>query len=150
MKKLLYWITLMIFSVGLISIPVIAGENIKVLLNDTELVLGVSPQLINDRTMVPIEIFGALGARVEWDDYNEMINVFPNDGCKIVMQVGNKVVSVGLGEKQKFTTYDVAPQILNNITFVPLRTACESMDLDVEWDEKTKTIKINPRHILKN
>jgi len=61
-----------IILIGTLIIPVIAEENIKVLLNDEELIFGVPTQLINDRTMVPMRvIFEALGADVYFIDENE-------------------------------------------------------------------------------
>ena len=37
-------------------------------------------------------------------------------------------------------TFDVQPQIINNTTMVPLRSIFESMDYEVYWDDKTKTV----------
>lgn len=66
--KLLCFVTTAIFVSNLIAFPVAAysDDNIRVILNEEELVFDVPPQIINDRTMVPLRvIFEALGSYVE-------------------------------------------------------------------------------------
>jgi hypothetical protein len=38
---------------------------------------------------------------------------------------------------------DVAPQILNSRTLVPVRAVAESFNCNVDWDENTRTVIIN-------
>ena len=73
MKKFLRLIILTII-VLMMSVPVFAGSDILVQLNG-ELIdftdsngLKVEPQIVNDRTMVPMrKIFEVLGAEVQWE-----------------------------------------------------------------------------------
>ena len=57
------------------AITVIADEEIRVVLDGQELYFDVPPQLINNRTMVPMrKIFEAMGASVEWEGTTQTIH----------------------------------------------------------------------------
>ena len=132
----IFLITVILF--GLITVPIIAEDNIKVVLNGIELAFDVPPQIINDRTMVPMrKIFEALDAEVEWDDATKTVTA-TKDGIVIIMQINNVVVSVD-GEE---ITLDVPPQIVDSRTLVPIRAVAEGLDAVVEWDGKAKTVII--------
>lgn len=61
-------ISILVCFVLFLGAPVTASEEITVCLNGTPLEFDVPPQLINDRTMVPMrKIFEALGAAVDWN-----------------------------------------------------------------------------------
>ena len=136
-KFLSVLLTLIIF-IGIFTIPVSADDNIKVLLNDVELTFDVPPQLINDRTMVPMrKIFEALGAQVDWDDETQTITATKND-IIIIMQIDNVAISVN----EKEVVLDVPPQLVESRTLVPVRAVAEGLDADVEWDDDTQTVII--------
>lgn len=117
---------------------VIAEENIKVVLNGTELSFDVPPQLINDRTMVPMRrIFEALGASVEWEDETQTVTA-KKDDTLIKMQIDNEVIFVNTQE----ITLDVPPQLVGDRTLVPVRAVAEGMGADVNWVEETQTVVI--------
>lgn len=62
LSKIMYGIMILSILTGVLVMPVMAEEDIKVVLNGTELTFDVPPKLINDRTMVPMrKIFESLG-----------------------------------------------------------------------------------------
>lgn len=85
------------------------------------------------RTLVPLRgIFEAVGANVLWDQDTKSIFISKNmdGGMKaIVMQVGNTDVFVG--EEKK--AIDVAPKIIGESTFVPLRFVIDELGEAVAW-----------------
>ena len=118
--------------------PVIADEGIRVLLNGAELTFDVPPQLINDRTMVPMRrIFEALGAKVEWEGETQTIRA-TKDGVDIIMQIDNATMSVN----GRYFTLDVPPLLINSRTLVPVRAVAESLEANVEWSNATNTVMI--------
>jgi len=103
-KKLLCLVLAMIFVVGLLTFSAAADDNIRVFLNDEEIVFDVPPQIINDRTMVPMRAtFEALGFDVEWDaDGHDVIkdrqflDTYDVDATTIV---ASKEIGGGLGKR---------------------------------------------------
>jgi len=124
--------------IGIFTMPVMAEDAIKVLLNGKELEFDVSPQIIGDRTMVPMrKIFEELGAKVEWEEETRTITATAEDSV-IIMQIDNVVISVN-GEE---IVLDVPPQLVEDRTLVPVRAVAESLDAIVEWDEDMRTVTI--------
>lgn len=120
------------------TIPVMANNDIKVLLNGETLSFDVPPQLINDRTMVPMrKIFEAMGATVDWNESTQTVTA-KEDNIVIIMQIDNVVISVN----DKDVTLDVPPQLVDSRTLVPVRAVVEGLDADVKWDGDTQTVII--------
>jgi hypothetical protein len=107
-------------------------------LNGEDLAFDVPPQLINDRTMVPMrKIFESLGAEVEWDGDTQTITASQNDSI-IIMQIDNVVMKINEEE----VTLDVPPQLVDNKTLVPVRAVAEGLNADVDWNDVTQTVII--------
>ena len=98
----------------------------------------VPPQLIDARTMVPMrKIFEELDAKVTWAENTQTITAVKGD-IEIIMQVGNNEITVN----GKTIELDVAPQLVNSRTLVPVRAVSESLNADVQWDDQSKTVVI--------
>lgn len=116
-------------------------KDIKIEINGKNVVSDVAPFIDNDRTLVPIRVISEnLGYSVNWDNQTRKVTVKNNDKS-IELTIGRKDVNVN-GNK---SSIDVAPMIKNERTFVPLRFISESFDNDVNWDNNTRTVKINKR-----
>lgn len=121
------------------SSAVMAGsETVTVIVDGSTLVSDVAPQIINDRTMVPMRaIFETLGATVEWD--GEARKITSKRGDKTIeMTVDNKTIYIN----GKAVELDTAPTIVNDRTLVPTRAAAEGLDAEVEWLADSKTVLI--------
>ena len=115
------------------TLPIEIYVNGKMIETDT------APYVKNDRTMVPMRfIFEALGAEVTWDNENKTATG-KKDETIITMTIGEAEISIN-GEKKKL---DVAPEISNGRTMVPLRAVSEALGADVEWDNETTSVHIN-------
>ena len=103
----------------------------------------VEPQLINDRTMVPMrKIFEVLGAKVEWFGETESIKA-TTDELEIGLQINNTLATVkNASGEVKEITLDVAPVVINGRTLVPVRFIAESLDKTVGWDDWNETVII--------
>lgn len=136
MKKA--YISFVLIISMLLSLVNVYADGISVTLNGGELSFDVPPQIISDRTFVPMrKIFEALGASVEWDDETKTVT-----GRK-----GDVVVNVSIGSAVLFKNgspkmLDVAPTIIDSRTLVPIRAIAESFDCQVDWIEGSKTVKI--------
>lgn len=117
--------------------PVMA-DDIQVTLNGETLAFDVKPQIINDRTMVPLRaIFEALGATVDWNQDTKTI-LSQKDDRKVMLSIGKKSMSVN----DNTVEIDTPAQIVENRTLVPVRAIAEAYDADVTWNADTKTVVI--------
>ncbi len=129
----------MMILLHVLIIPVYAQDDIKVVLNGNSIKFDVQPQIIDNRTMVPMRaIFEALDAEVSWNQANQSI-VATKENMTIEMTIGRKAIYSN-GVKNDM---DVAPVIINSRTLVPVRAIAESFDCEVRWDSNTKTVYIN-------
>ncbi len=115
---------------------------VEVLLNGNYLAFDSAPQIINDRTMVPLRaIAEALGCTVEFSDATREITIRRTDGVVLSMTLGmNTATKTRADGVSATTTLDAAPVIVNDRTLVPLRFVSENLDLTATWVEDTKTV----------
>ncbi|NOV04316.1 leucine-rich repeat domain-containing protein [Paenibacillus planticolens] len=83
------------------------------------------------------EIFEMLGATVSWD----------SDTYKITAQKGSNKVAIQIGSKESqindlSATMDVAPSLIGDVTYVPIRFVSEAIGAEVDWDEMSQRILI--------
>lgn len=98
----------------------------------------VEPVVENNRTLIPLRaIIESLGADVKWTDETKTITITKDDKV-ITMQIDNVKATVD-GEEVEL---EVAPTIRKNRTLVPIRFISETFDLNVAWDDESKTIVV--------
>ena len=91
----------------------------------------VAPVIMNDRTLVPIRfVTESMGGKVAWNEKEKEV-VLTIDGKEIKMTIG-KVL-----EK-----YGVAPVILNDRTYVPVRFVADELDATTTWDAVSKMVTV--------
>ena len=105
--------------------------NTDVTVNTDVIKTDVAPVIRNDRTLVPIRVVTeTLGGKVDWNNATKEVTL-NIDGKEI-----KKTIGVIL-EK-----YGVAPMIINDRTYVPIRFVAEELGAEVQWNEETKTVTI--------
>jgi len=157
MKKLLSFTLIATLLLALISAPSIAEvQELSVVLNGEILEFDVPPQIINDRTMVPMRIiFEAMGKGIQWigAEHHEEINItFPaaavayNDYMEFAFIIGDDYAyrwDRGTGENLEQIPLDSPAVIIDGRTLVPVRAVAEGFGADVGWDPYTRTVIIN-------
>ena len=103
----------------------------------------VEPQLINNRTMVPLrKIFESLDCEIDWDQDTKTVTAVKEDReIKLTIDDNNAYLKAGSGD-EKTIELDSAPVIIENRTLVPVRFIAESLEKEVEWDQENKTVII--------
>lgn len=118
--------------------PILAIQEISVTVDGYRVEFDVHPQLINDRTMVPMRaIFEELGATVYWDDSSKTVTAVKGS-TTVSTTIGNDIITVNGRSK----AIDTPPLILNDRTMVPVRFVSESLGYNVEWDGTNKKVII--------
>lgn len=138
MKKLVSLFLSMIILMLTMAVPAMAGDDIKVVLDGQEVQFDVQPQIVNERTMVPVRaIFEALGATVEWNQSAQTITSQKGD-IKVNLSIGNSFMTVN----DKQVALDQPACVINERTLVPVRAIAEAYGTTVEWDASSKTVSI--------
>lgn len=151
MKKLLCTATAAAILSASAVMPVMANDDITVALDGNILEFDVAPQIINDRTMVPLRgIFEALGATVEWDQATQTVTS-QRDGKVVKLTINSPVMYVDNEE----VTLDSPACIVDDRTLVPVRAISEAYGTEVKWYGEERVVTIlddadDPLNILGN
>ncbi len=136
MKKAL---SIMLLILLIVSTSFAETEEITISLNGEVMVLEEQPIIVNGRTLIPVKfIFEPLGLSVSWDNETRTATG-TKENLVIDMTIDNAVVQIN-GEPLEL---DVAPMIINDRTYVPLRFVAESTGAIVTWHGETRSISID-------
>jgi hypothetical protein len=142
MKTLTSLIVATILSAS-IAWPIHAAEQpISIQINQQQLALkGQTPFNDNGTVLVPFRpVFEKLGLSIDWNQTTGTITG-TKEGLTISLQLGSKQASVN----GVVTLLSVAPKLINNSTYIPLRFVGEATDNEVSWNAKSKTVAIKAK-----
>ncbi len=128
-------------AVMLMSVSVYGGEvvnsNASIYVNGKEIV-DASAKIYEGYTMVPIRFIAErLGCQVVWDDENKTVTI--NDGSTVLsFTEGVKTMIVG----DEIEEIPVEPIISDDRIYVPLRAVSDGLDIDITWNEMTRTVSV--------
>lgn len=115
-----------------------SNDKINIRINDYFISFDVAPQLINDRTMVPMRaIFENLNARVDWDEATASATAI-RTGTTIKITENSSTASVN----GKEVILDSPAVIIDDRFLVPIRFISESFGAEVKWDDISQTVFI--------
>lgn len=136
-KNLTIFLAFLIYITSILGVA--ADNDITVKIGEQPIVFDVPPQIINNRTMVPMrKIFETLGATVEWDQNTKTVTS-TKGGTTVSLTIDNPKMSVN----GNIVTLDTPACIIDNRTLVPVRAIAEAFQTEVNWDEGTKTVSIS-------
>ena len=105
---------------------------------------GTVPIVDNSRTLVPIRaIIEECGGTVGWNGDTQTVTLnYKNDEIKLIINSNTSYLN---GEAN---TLDVAPQVINGRTMLPIRFVAEGFKFEVFWDGNNSVITItnNPNN----
>ena len=118
---------------------VAAAPNVRVFFNGNEIYYDVPPQIIADRTMVPIAatVRAITGNEVAWDNATRTIT-FDSFGHHILHRIGETIVYVD-GVPVQFPTPSL---IVDGRTLVPIQMIARTADCNVVWDGDNRYVII--------
>ena len=96
------------------------------------------PVIVNGRTLLPIRaVIEYIGGSIGWDATEKKVTV-SLDGKVVELWIGENVI---LADGYNIEI-DVAPQIINERTYVPLRVVLENINCEVEWNGQERKITV--------
>ena len=112
-----------------------------VYLNDVKLAFDTPPVIENDITMMPLRyLLETAGATVDWNEESKAALITYNN-MKIKITENEDVVYVN-GKEVHIST---AARIINEKMMLPLRFISEKLGFSVEWEQNTRSIRINTK-----
>ncbi len=141
MKKGIFSIFIaMLLSLVFFTVPAMAADiSVKVNGKNVEFSLGKPFIDSMSRTQVPVrDLATALGIDTCYNDQTKTIT-FVSPKTYVITTIGDKNVKINKQSK----TFDTAPVIINNQTFVPLRFVSEAFDAKVEWNASSRTVTVS-------
>ena len=137
MKKSVVLLVLMFFLIAAAS-TAFSSDGITVYIDNTLIDFEDTPFIQEGRTLVPMRgFFESLEAEVTWEA----------DTRTAVGRRGDITVRIPIGSteptvNEEVVPIDVAAQIINGRTYIPLRFVGEALGDEVSWDGETSTISI--------
>lgn len=123
------------------TIVCFAQDDITVRIDGSRVNFDVTPQIINDRTMVPLRaIFEAMGLSVNWDEKTSTVTS-EKENVKISITVGEDSMYVNDEKKH----LDSPALIKEGRTLVPVRAISEAFGAEVGWEPYTKMVTIKTK-----
>ncbi len=139
----------MTFSIIGIQAPVKAApaEQVKIVINGTEVPSDASPVIIADRTYVPIRVISeGLGAEVDWKSENQQViinwksNAVPYIAADKLGQVQIIIDGQLLNIPESYGKPYI--NVAAGRTMIPLRIVGEALGCEVDWIDASRTVII--------
>lgn len=143
MKKMRLVVLLTVIAIAsfISTAKTYAAEPIRLVVNGRDITHMSAPILDNNRTLVPVRFVAEeLGGKVGWDNTNRAVSI-EKDGKKIVLIVGSRLIQLDNGARAMVS--DVAPKIINDRTYVPLRVISNALNIGIDWKNETRTVYVD-------
>lgn len=149
MKKFISAIIAATMSVSIMA-AVSADNNPTVYVDNAEVVFpDQKAEIVDDRTLVPVRgIFEMIGASVKWDGDTRTVQIDSADNkTRVYIAIDDEIMKLYkfkdiFSSDETLIVLDVAPQILNDRTMVPLRAISEALGTEVIWDPEAYAVYI--------
>lgn len=140
MKKKLIFAAFCLFGSVMMTSAVL-GADIRLVVDNKEVVSSVSPVIENGRTLVPLRAIGeALRCSVDWEGDIKAVEL-EKGGRKVWLKIDSSAVIVSGTENRSFEI-DTPAKIIGGVTMVPIRAVSEIFGADVGWDPVSKTVSV--------
>src|SRR6056297_866814 len=137
------YLLLLVFTFIFASANITFAEpsNIKLLVDGEDITELSSPIIENDRMLIPIRFVAeSLGAIVEWDGENRGVTIARNDD-HLKLKIDSRLIQYNQGKKYQLS--DVAPKIINDRTYVPIRLVSNALGVGINWDGENRVVNID-------
>ncbi|MCL2498579.1 MAG: copper amine oxidase N-terminal domain-containing protein, partial [Symbiobacteriaceae bacterium] len=105
--------------------------------------------LIEGRVLVPIRgLMEALQAVVEWEPNLRTVSITRDKVSTLKLWTDNRLFFYRDAATTYYGVCDVAPRIINDKTYLPLRMVAEALGISIEWDEMGRRIIIDTAKAL--
>jgi len=126
------------------NVDYVKSDSIRVISDDGQVEFDVNPQIIDNRTLVPMRaIFEEVGLEVEWDNESRTATG-KNENTEISFTIDSDIAVVN----NTLKNIDVSASIIGDRTMIPLRFLSENMGYNIEWVENSNLILMSKEDII--
>ena len=119
-----------------------AASSLRIVLDNKELTLSAAPVIKDGRVLVPIRFVSEnLGAQVIWNGIDRTVTI-KKDSRSVLLRIDSHLIRY-MDQIESYDISDVAPILINDRTFVPLRLVSNALGISVKWDGNSKTVYID-------
>lgn len=119
------------------------ASTIKLIVDGEDITNVTEPRIVNDRTLVPIRaVSEKLGAEVIWNNDERTVEIIKGDR-KMLLRIDSYLTEYNMDSVTSYNLSDVQAQIFNSRTFVPLRLVSNGLGVSIEWDNNTRTVRVD-------
>lgn len=128
-----------IFFVSILMIQSVYAQGLSLIVDGQNLTELASPFIIDNRTMVPIRFISeALETEVYWDETLQKVDI-KRDELSLTLWIGSRIYLLN----DQYYVSDVAPKIINNRTYVPVRLVANAFEVGVLWNGDKQEVTID-------
>ena len=125
--------------------PLVKSRKVNIYKNGSWIYTEQESVIKSDRTLAPLRaISESLGFTVDWNAQSQQVTL--QDNKRIIhLMIGSKEAHLNLfddGKEPEIIILDVAPEIINGRTLVPVRFIAESAGADISWDSVARNVNI--------
>lgn len=128
---------------GTVKVSVFTIGSLTYTIGSQTMPMDQAPVIVSDRTMLPLRFVGeAIGLKEDdilWDPVKRSVTLLSGDRVAQVT-IGSKTLLINGAPVEM----DVAPQIMNGRTMLPIRWIGLALRVDVEWDAVKRTVTVTP------
>ncbi|PKM68578.1 MAG: hypothetical protein CVU95_02950 [Firmicutes bacterium HGW-Firmicutes-2] len=117
------------------------AQDMRLIVDGKDITELSTPIIQNGRTMVPIRfVTEEIGATVNWDPTNRTVEVIKGNQS-VFLKIGSTLV--GYNQGASYQVSDVAPLIVGDRTYVPLRLISNAFGIGIEWVNETRQVLVD-------
>ena len=124
----------------------LADNDVKVYVNDTEMITDAPIIIENNRTLVPVRAISEyLDYNVDWDGDTQTVIISKNlTTLKFTIDNLEAILEFIFYEEtvDGKVHLEVAPQIINDTTYIPLSDFKSAFHVNIDWDDDNKEVHI--------
>ncbi len=131
-----------------------SDNKVRVLINGKSLGSENPAYIVNNRTMIPLRaVSEKFGVDVKWNEDNRTVDIYK--GSKTVrLYIDNRLVyysedSILGNNSTRYDVSDVAPIIIDNYTYIPLRLLSNALGLEATWNEIKREVRVTQSETAK-
>ena len=160
MKKKMVWLVMGLLC--LLALPAWADDDITLVITNQIVEPQQPPKLLEERVYVPLRYIGEyVNAQVEYiaatEEHSAQVRLVKKLGEGMLEQVTmsygeHNLHMVYTIDNQTYTLTQTAPQtmlLIDGVSYVPLRTAGETLHCQVQWQGDTRTVLITEQTVEK-
>ncbi|MBN2795849.1 MAG: glucosaminidase domain-containing protein [Clostridia bacterium] len=122
--------TLVIILINLLLVQSVFAQGLTLIVDGKDLTNLAAPFIRDNRTLVPIKFIGdALEAEVTWHEEEQMVTI-EKDNLDLTLWIGSRIFLLN----DVYHVSDVAPTIINDRTYVPVKLVANAFQVGVLWD----------------